>query len=445
MRLQWARVSNFLAVERVCRDVLRCESIRTREWSRVKVRAVAQTKPLHNSPLNLVYENPRQPQEVNRSSGTFWGASHQEAHSLHRTVRFTDHMTPGMAEFCVTRYSTVGDVILDPFCGYAASLLQAQLMGRRVIGTERNRFNALLASSRLGPVSLDEIVLSVAQLPLGRPIVMNRFNERLARLFHPDTFRELVNLFSYLNGQNSRAARFMELLAISRLLGTTKGHLNGTRRLEPGEEPPSVESEFSPEYRAVAPRLIKAAATVLRDSIPSEFQSCANTSDYGKNQIQIGDARSLGWIARGSVDSIITRVPLPFGLSELRDRPLERWFTQIRETPSVQPEFQSLSEWRAYIRQSLRELLRVVKPDGSLVFDLSVCSADQNVASNCLDQSELDEVFIAEAEQVFTSQSRLRLEEVLVHSPRGSSPTSLLVFRHHLRRGFAKRPLAPLS
>ena len=61
-----------------------------------------------------------------------------------RDCGYVEQMRPFIQQF-----SKQGDVVFDPFCGFATTLLAAHLEGRRGIGTEADAARAAIARERL--------------------------------------------------------------------------------------------------------------------------------------------------------------------------------------------------------------------------------------------------------------------------------------------------------
>ena len=58
-----------------------------------------------------------------------------------------------LAEFVADRFSSPGDWVLDPFCGFGTTLVAAQKLGRQSIGFEKDLQRGSFATERVSPPS----------------------------------------------------------------------------------------------------------------------------------------------------------------------------------------------------------------------------------------------------------------------------------------------------
>ena len=259
--------------------------------------------------LKLV-EDKTLPQEgFKRLVGELWTARQRQMHSLHYAVSYRGSFKPELPDFCIKRYSKKGDIVLDPFCGRGTTPLQANLLGRVSWASDVNPLAVRLAQAKTNPVGLDEIVLRLTEVDFRRPVDLKGYQEQFAPFYHPDTYRELLNLRSFIGQRRDRVNDFIELLAISRLHGHSPGFFSVYSFPQISVPPESQDlinkkRRQEPEYRAVAPRIIKKAAQSLRDGFTSDFFAISSA-----NRTTISDARALRWVPTNSVDLIVTSPP----------------------------------------------------------------------------------------------------------------------------------------
>jgi len=213
-----------------------------------------------------------------RLVGELWTAQQRQMHSLHYVVSYRASFKPELPDFCIRRYSKKGQVVFDPFSGRGTTALQAALLGRVAWASDVNTLAVRITQAKLNPVGLDEIVLRLNEVDFRRPVDLDGYQEHFAPFYHPDTYRELANLRSFIQNDPDRVNRFIELIAVSRLHGHSPGFFS-VYSFPQISIPPSNQRLINikrgqiPEYRAVAPRIIKKAAHSLRDGISSEFFS----------------------------------------------------------------------------------------------------------------------------------------------------------------------------
>jgi hypothetical protein len=54
-----------------------------------------------------------------------------------------------VAQYAIERYSKAGDWVLDPFCGFGTTLVEAERLGRHAVGFEVDERRAAFAASRV--------------------------------------------------------------------------------------------------------------------------------------------------------------------------------------------------------------------------------------------------------------------------------------------------------
>jgi DNA modification methylase len=371
--------------------------------------------------------------------GELWTSSQRQMHSLHYTVSYRASFKPELPEFCIGRYSAPGDIVLDQFSGRGTTALQAALMGRVPYASDANPLASLFTEAKLKPAGLDEIVLRLHEIDMIRPVPLKAFQEMLSPFYHPDTYRELVNLRLAIKNNPDRINRFIELLALSRLHGHSGGFFSVYSFPQISIPPERQElinrkRRQEPEYRSVIPRIIKKAAQSLRDSLTTDFHRFA-----AQAVVERSDARSLSWLPRNAVDLIVCSPPFLDKVDYLTDNWLEFWFSGVspRTFQSQMMMSANLDEWRSFIRDVLREALRVIKPNSFAVFEVGEVETDEGTVY-------LDEVLGEEAERIRDVEKFFRVEEVLVNQQSFSKLSNCFQVENN-RKGTNSNRLVVLS
>lgn len=346
-----------------------------------------------------------------RLVGELWTAQQRQMHSLHYVVSYRASFKPELPEFCIERFSEKGAVVLDPFTGRGTTALQANLMGRVAWACDVNPLGVLLTKAKTAPAGLDEIVLRLNEVDFSRPVELNTaYTEKLAPFFHPDTYRELINLRAFLHQRPDRVNRFIELVALSRLHGHSPGFFS-VYSFPQISIPPERQRQINqkrhqqPDYRAIAPRIIKKAAQSLRDGFSRDFFAVSSA-----NRIETSDARNMKFIAPNSVDLIVTSPPFLDKVDYLADNWLEFWFSNIdqRRFSSKLIMCRSLDEWAVFIGDVLKDMLRVLKPRGYAVVEVGEVETPNGMIY-------LDEIVAQAADRISGRDKRLVVEEILVN------------------------------
>lgn len=293
-------------------------------------------------------------------------------HSLHYLVSYPVSFPWTVPNFFIQKYTQKGDIVLDPFCGAGTTLLEAALSGRVAYGVDRDPLAIRIASAKIHPSDITEVTLKIQDLNLSRPTVMARYQDYFSPFFDISTFREVLSLKQYLSGNESvrdHCSNFVEALALSLLHGHSAGYFSTytypQAALSPQEQYElNIKRGQSPDYRAVAPRLLRKAAMVTSDGVPLALRTKPS-----KHKAALGDPRDLGFIETGSVALTVTSVPYP-GMRDLKtEQWLKVWFAGLDTNESWHPEFDSLESWSEYMNEVLFELARVTKSGGRAVLD----------------------------------------------------------------------------
>ena len=360
--------------------------------------------------LQLVEDKSISSAGYKRLVGELWTAQQRQMHSLHYVVSYRASFKPELPDFCIKRYSEKGSVVLDPFTGRGTTALQANLLGRVAWACDVNPLAVLMTQAKTNPVGLDEIVLRLNQIDFGRPVALRDYSEKFSPFYHPDTFRELLNLKRHIAKEPDRVNRFIELLAVSRLHGHSPGFFSVYSFPQISIPPDrqrmiNIKRHQEPEYRAVAPRIIKKAAQSLRDGFSSDFFAVSSA-----NTIRQSDSRQISWIPSNSVDLVVTSPPFLDKVDYLTDNWLELWFSGISMDTFAQNLVMcsALDEWKQFITDVLREMLRVLKPRTHAVIEVGEVDTPAGTIY-------LDEVVAEAASSVSDPHKRFVVDEVLVN------------------------------
>lgn len=293
-----------------------------------------------------------------------------EPHSLHQAISVSGQIAHEIPSWFIPHYTKRGDTVLDLFCGTGTVALEAALLGREVLACDSSALLARIAAAKLAPADITEVTLFLQSVNLRRPIDVDLYRQRFASFYDIDTFRELFNLRAYLNRDGDRVSRFVELLALGLLHGPSAGYFSAysspqVSLLPQEQEELNIRRRQVPDYRAVVPRILRRAATLLRDGIPSVLEMISQRS-----KIRCADPRNLEWIRSGQVDLIMTAPVLPGSSVKAADNWLREWFCAGSLSTRAELHFETGADWTDYMNQTLLEAARVTRSGGRCVLCL---------------------------------------------------------------------------
>ena len=309
---------------------------------------------------------------VLEENGEFWSSDKNDYHSLHFGVTYPRSFKPGLAQYFLRKYTNLGDVVCDPFCGRGTVALEAALMGRYVVASDVSLVAEAITKAKIAPAELAEIVLGLQQCDLKKPVSLNSYTDCFSQFFEIETYRELLSLREYLRGKNDPITRFITYITLGILHGHTSGYLS-SYTLPQISISPSAQKELNnkrhkgAEYRAILPRILRKASSLLRDGELNSLNSLANSHIVNR-----ADARDLFFISDGSIDAIITSPPAP-GESHGSSMWLKEWFLGERESfdPQQQTEsYQTINEWNLLMKGTLEEGARVLRSGGRCILEI---------------------------------------------------------------------------
>ncbi len=293
-------------------------------------------------------------------------ASSRSVHSLHAAFAYLTPWQPQMVRYLLDRFSRKGDLVLDPYCGAGAVGFECLTTGREFIGCASEHSLVRLAQARLSPADIAEVALRMQFVNFKRPVDIRGFQTPFPLFFDVDTYCELMNLKSALKGSADHVDRFVQFIVASVLHGHTVGHLSAYTSPQTALSPDAQATLNRkrgevPSYRAVSARVIKKAAALLRDGVPS-----ALLKERDGARLVCADARNISSIPTGRVNLALVCPEQP-GLVEHGLRSwLRAWWLGL-ELPSSKVPFSSVDEWQGYINEVLFEMARLVKRGGRAV------------------------------------------------------------------------------
>ena len=302
----------------------------------------------------------------------FWTAKQRDGHSIHE-VSYRACYKPQLPRFFIERLTNKNDVVYDPFLGRGTTLVEANLLGRRVVGNDVNPLSAILTSPRLTLPSLFEIKDRLDEIEFSENTEISE-NTDLLVFFHQETLKEILAWRNYFaerrkNKTFDKVDAWLEMVTCNRLTGHSKGFFS-VYTLPPNQAA-SLKSQArinekrhqTPEYRNTKEIIYRKSHQLLRDKLPNTF---------GKKpfQITIGSADFTPEIKNESVDLIVTSPPFLDIVNYRQDNWLRMWFANVEIAENACWQIKQLNDWLDKMKLALQEFYRVLKPSGVIAFEV---------------------------------------------------------------------------
>lgn len=299
----------------------------------------------------------------------FWTNAQRAGHALHE-ISYRGCFKPQLPEFFIGRLTEPEGAVYDPFMGRGTTPIQAALMDRRVFGNDANPMSIMMTQPRLNTPDLDEIEPRLTEVPWDAAELTPR-DEQFGVFFHPVTLRQIIALRSWLNERE--AARtfdatddWIRLVAISRLTGHSPGFFSVYTL------PPNQAASIESQSRINAKRGQKPPKRDVKELILRKSRSLLRHGglNYIRFNLRCGDSRDTPAIQTDSVDLVVTSPPFLDTVDYRTDNHVRAWFAAIDMEAQPIAILQSVKEWQRFTAETLQELCRVVKPGGTICYEV---------------------------------------------------------------------------
>jgi DNA modification methylase len=310
-----------------------------------------------------------------RYEGEFWTSQQRKMHPIHYSISYRASFKPELPDYYIRRYTkNKRQIIMDPFSGRGTTILQANLLGYKAIHNDLSPVSYFIVRSRQNIPSYEEFIDRINQINFQRKRKepSSEEKERFYPFFHPDTYKELLNLREeYLNNKNDSVLQYIMFIALSRLHGHSDGFFSAYSFpqfsiLPESQKKNNLKRNTKIIYKDIKSRIIKKYKQDHSKELPKEYQISKFNEYY-----QL-DSRNLYSIPDNYVDLIITSPPFLDKVNYKQDNWLRAWFIGVEKELMDLPLgiYSSLDDWLEFIKQSLEEMIRVLKPSGRIVLEV---------------------------------------------------------------------------
>ena len=303
-------------------------------------------------------------------SNEFWTSRQRAAHSLHE-ISYRACFKPQLPRFFISRLTSPGDVVFDPFMGRGTTLLEAALLGRRPLGNDVNPLSRMLVEPRLAPPPAEEVEARLGTLALDEPIAAPAGFDAF---FHARTLNQICRLRAYLLERDSAGVldgvdRWIRMVAINRLTGHSSGFFS-VYTLPPNQAA-SIDSQRrinarrgqTPEYRDAARLILRKTRSLLRDA----ERQCPVAVEPGFLQ-QAVDAPFA--YDGPPVALAVTSPPFMDVVNYRQDNWMRCWFAGVDPDGIGITQTRRLEDWMDLVRAVLGNVAALTKRSGLFAFEV---------------------------------------------------------------------------
>jgi DNA modification methylase len=302
--------------------------------------------------------------------GEFWTAKQRYGHPIHE-VSYRACYKPQLPAYFIDRYAEPGQLIYDPFMGRGTTLIEAKLLGHNVIGNDVNPLSIILTAPRLCEQNLEKITQRIEQITLPEVEIEDK---DLLVFFEQQTLAELYGWRGYFKARQATGIfdevdAWLQMTACNRLTGHSKGFfsvytlppnqattLNAQRKI-------NAKRSQKPEYRNTKELILKKSKSLLRQGLPNNYNATTST-------LLCRSADATPEIQNESVQLIVTSPPFLDIVNYVGDNWLRNWFCQCKPEPGKLWQLRKLEDWTAKMNASLKEMSRVLKPEGRIALEV---------------------------------------------------------------------------
>ena len=319
--------------------------------------------------------------EVNGRSGVtrkaineFWTSAQRQGNSLHE-ISYRACFKPQLPSFFISRLTSLGDGVYDPFMGRGTTLLEAFLQGRKPLGNDINPLSSALLEPRINPPTYEEVEARLNQIDLG---TAEEIYPELEVFFHPDTLRQIIALKEYFlkresSGEIDNVDKWIRMVAINRLTGHSPGFFS-VYSLPPNQAV-SIKSQARinekrdqiPESKEIGPRILKRSLSLLKDWDGAPLKHVGLDLSPSLTVEDAGHAMS---IPSSSAALVVTSPPFLDVVDYQGDNWMRCWFLGIDASTVEITELKKPEDWKAKMTEVMCDLNRILKPGGYLAFEV---------------------------------------------------------------------------
>ena len=311
--------------------------------------------------------------------------------TIHQLSPYIGKLKSAIAKDLIERYTSRGQLVVDPFCGSGTVPLEAACLGRRFFASDASDYAMTLTKAKLSPPASEEVALryidGVARKMVDVPDPdLRAVPLWVRRFFHPKTLIETIKIATFLKSKNQH-------FYLAALLGILHHQRPGFLSYPSSALVPYLRDKKYPQsefpdmytYRPVIPRLRSKIARAFKRPpapIPSDLRE-------GLRRALVNNVT-----LPPSIDCIITSPPYMNALDYVRDNRLRLWLLGERHSDSQERAHSTVRGFRSSILALSSKIQRHTKKGAHCIF---VVGEKVSRSKSCYPSRELAHVFLTNA------------------------------------------------
>lgn len=315
--------------------------------------------------------------KINKYINEYWTSKQRQSSSIHE-ISYRACFKAQLPRYFITLLTEPGDTVYDPFSGRGTTIIEAGILGRKVISNDINPLSKIITSPRLAIPDIFDVEQRLSEIPLLYDVSADI---DLSMFYHPKTEAEIASIKQYLNerfstGKEDDVDRWIRMVATNRLTGHSSGFFS-VYTLPPNQAVTqesqvkiNIKRDQEPDYRDTIKITKRKTLTLLKKMNEIEVVSLRNAAKTALFLEE--DARNTNEIESNSVSLTVTSPPFLDIVQYSQDNWLRCWFNSI-DTTLIEKKItmsKKVEDWAAVMGLVFKQLYRITKPGGWVAFEV---------------------------------------------------------------------------
>ncbi len=317
--------------------------------------------------------------EVPLYVGEYWESKQRSSSSLHE-VSYRACFKANLPRFFIELLTLPGERVYDPFAGRGTTLVEAALLGRTIAANDINPLSRILSEPRVSPPTQSEVASRLSEIFESTVSELPNSID-LSMFYHDETLKDMLHLRSYLWTRRESHAedyidKWIRMIATNRLTGHSPGFFS-VYSLPPNQAV-TADAQIKineklgqiPDRRDVQAIILKKSKSLLSDvsnQVRSLMEPVAHSAIWSNS-----DSRNTPDVPSSSISLVVTSPPFLDIVNYAADNWLRCWFNAI-DIERIESQIsvpRKISQWENVMRETMRELFRVLCDGGMVAFEV---------------------------------------------------------------------------